>query len=320
MSRLGKIIGGSVAALAIALGAVVASVWTGDVPVEALKARYADKSSQFIRLDGMAVHVRDEGNKADPIPIVLLHGTGSSLQAWDGWTSRLKAKRRIIRLDRPGFGLTGPSPSGDYSLDYYVGFLARLLDQLGVRGPAVIVGNSSGGYMAWRFAVAHPERVARLVLIDPAGYPRSTPLPSNLSMTMNPRMDIITQHVLSESLVRRGLEASYGDPSRVTNADVQRYYDMTRREGNRAATGATLRESTGHENASLINEVKVPTLIMWGTKDMVIPANPDAEEFHRRIAGSTLVMLPGVGHLGQEEDPPGTVAAFERWLGSTTDW
>ncbi|WP_186172352.1 alpha/beta fold hydrolase [Burkholderia gladioli] len=309
------IVGGAV----LAFVAVTANVWKSDVPVESLKTRYADSSSQFIELDGMMVHVRDEGNKDDPTPIVLLHGTGSSLQAWDGWTSQLKAKRRVIRLDRPGFGLTGPNPSGDYSMEYYVGFLARLLDQLRIRNPAIIVGNSSGGYMAWRFAVAYPDRVSKLVLIDPAGYPRSTPLPSNLAMAMNPRMDIITQHILPISSVRKGLEASYGDPSRITTTDVQRYYDITRRKGNRAALGATLRQSTGHENPDLINQVKASTLVMWGTKDTVIPASPDAEEFHHRIAGSTLVMLPGVGHLGQEEDPIGTVATFERWLGSSTD-
>lgn len=308
-----------ISGVVLALAAMAASAWRGDVPVEALKTRYADSSSQFIELDGMMVHVRDEGNRDDPIPIVLLHGTGSSLHAWDAWTSRLKAKHRVLRLDRPGFGLTGPNPSGDYSMKYYADFLARLLDQLHVKDPVIVVGNSSGGYMAWRFAEAYPDRVARLALIDPAGYPRSMPLPSDLTMAMNPRMDFITQHILPMSSVRKGLKFYYGDPSRITDTDVQRYFDITRREGNRAALGATLRESTGHENPDLIDRVKAPTLVMWGTKDAVIPPSPDAEEFHRRIVGSTLVMLPGVGHLGQEEDPDGTVAAFQRWLGSPTD-
>ena len=65
-------------------------------------------------------------------------------------------------------------------------------------------------------------------------------------------------------------------------------------------------------------EVKVPTLILWGTKDTITPANPDAEEFHRRIAGSVYVELPGVGHVAQEEDPTGTLAACKRWLASAS--
>jgi pimeloyl-ACP methyl ester carboxylesterase len=224
-------------AIAVVIAAILGSVWKSDVTVDELKPKYADSSSRFLRIDGMSVHVRDQGRRDDPLPIVLLHGTGSSLHAWDGWTSRLQGKHRVIRLDRPGFGLTGPHPNGDYSMAYYVGFLESLLDRMGVRGPAIIVGNSSGGYMAWRFAAKHPDRVAKLVLIDPAGYPRSTPLPANLLMAMDPRMDIITHHLLPVSQVRKGLEASYGNPSRVTDADVQRYYDITRREGNRAALG-----------------------------------------------------------------------------------
>ncbi|WP_367182572.1 alpha/beta fold hydrolase [Edaphobacter sp.] len=67
---------------------------------------------------------------------------------------------------------------------------------------------------------------------------------------------------------------------------------------------------------SSIDQVKVPTLILWGTKDKIIPATPDAEQFHQRIAGSKLVMLPEDGHVAQEEDPNGTLAVFRQWLTS----
>lgn len=311
-----RIILGLVVVVILLFVVVIASLWKPDVTVDSLKLRWAQAPSQFVALDGMQVHVRDEGRRDDPTPIVLLHGTGSSLQTWNDWANLLKATHRVIRFDRPGFGLTGPNPSGDYSMDYYSGFLERLLDQLKVKGPVILVGNSSGGYMAWRFAVAHPHRVARLVLISPAGYPRSVPLPQGLQMAMNPRMDFITHHILPKSQVRKGAEESYGDPSRLTDDTVDRYYDLTRRKGNRTALGQTLRAAIGHEAPSSIDQVKVPTLILWGTKDKIIPATPDAEQFHQRIAGSKLVMLPEDGHVAQEEDPNGTLAVFRQWLTS----
>ncbi len=298
--------------------AIIASVWKPDVSVDSLKSRWAQSPSQFIDLDGMQVHLRDEGRRDDATPVVLLHGTGSSLHTWDGWVERLKATHRVIRFDRPGFGLTGPNPSGDYTMNYYSGFLERLLYRLGVDGPVILAGNSSGGYMAWHFAVAHPNRVAKLLLIAPAGYPRSTPLPRYLAGAMNPKMDFITNHILPKSQVRKGAEKSYGDPSRLTDETVDRYYDLTRRAGNRAAFGQTLRASVGSQNADAINKVKLPTLILWGTKDAINPPNPDAEQFHQRIAGSTVVMLPSVGHVAQEEDPDGTVAVFNQWLARGT--
>ncbi|MDE1177524.1 MAG: alpha/beta hydrolase [Edaphobacter sp.] len=243
-----RIILGLVVVVILLFVVAIASLWKPDVTVDSLKLRWAQAPSQFVALDGMQIHVRDEGRRDDPTPIVLLHGTGSSLQTWNDWANLLKATHRVIRFDRPGFGLTGPNPSGDYSMDYYSGFLERLLDQLNVNGPVILVGNSSGGYMAWRFAVAHPHRVARLVLISPAGYPRSVPLPQGLQMAMNPRMDFITHHILPKSQVRKGAEESYGDPSRLTDDTVDRYYDLTRRKGNRTALGQTLRAAIGHED------------------------------------------------------------------------
>ncbi len=312
MSRVLIVISVAVLAVVVLLVVAAASLWTPDRPLEALKARWATPPSQFIDLDGMQVHVRDEGPRGDPTPIVLLHGTGSSLQTWQGWVDNLKGEHRVISLDRPGSGLTGPNPSGDYSMAYYAGFLDRLLDRLHVER-AIVVGNSSGGYMAWRFAAAYPARVARLVLISPGGYPRSTPLPSGLRMAMSPAMSPILQHILPKSQVWKSARASYGDPSKVTPATVERLYEMALRPGNRKAVGQALRASYGNEKPEMINTVKAPTLILWGTKDTTIPPHPAAEAFHQRIAGSTLVMLPGDGHVSQEEDPQGTVAAFKAW-------
>jgi len=148
----------------------IALTWRNDKPVEELKARWAQPPSQFLAVAGMQIHVRDEGPRNDPAPVVLLHGTSASLHTWDGWAAALRDQRRVIRLDLPGFGLTGPNPANDYSLDSYVQVVTTLLNQMGVRR-FVVAGNSLGGGIAWSLAHAHPLRVDRLILVDASGYP-----------------------------------------------------------------------------------------------------------------------------------------------------
>lgn len=297
--------------------AVVAAAynWTRDRSVEKLKARWASSPSRFIEMDGMQVHIRDEGPVDDPTPIVLIHGTGSSLHTWQGWADQLKATHRVISLDRPGFGLTGPNPTGNYTMAYYADFMRRFLDRMNVRR-AILVGNSSGGRVAWRLAAASPDRVARLVLISPGGYPRTTPLPLGLRLSMSPVFGPILLHILPRSAVEKSLRAAYGDPSKVTPELVDRNIEVTSREGNRAALGATLRQALESDDSSLLRKITAPTLILWGTRDTVIPPS-DTERFHDDIPGSVVKLLPGVGHLAQEEDPAGTVAALNQFLADT---
>ncbi len=165
--RKGFIIG----ALVLTLFAIPAMIWGHrDIPVEELKSRYANASSRFAPIEGMSVHYRVEGNESDSIPLVLLHGTGASLHTWDGWVNEMKASRKLIRLDLPAFGLTGPSPSRKYDIDLYYQVVIQLLDRLGV-DQVDIAGNSLGGCVAWYTALQSPGRVRKLVLIDAVGYP-----------------------------------------------------------------------------------------------------------------------------------------------------
>ena len=138
-------------AVAIAVGSLllvaaiaIAALVRPDIPLEALLPEYGAPPSQFVELEGMRIHYRDEG--AGP-PLVLLHGFGSSLHTWDGWVRQLTGTRRLIRLDLPGFGLTGPAPDGDYRAERYVHVVAALLDRLGV-DRTDIAGNSLGGRTA----------------------------------------------------------------------------------------------------------------------------------------------------------------------------
>ena len=285
--------------------------------VEELKARWAPPPSTFLEVLGLNVHLRDEGPREDQNPIVLLHGTGSSLHAWEGWGQALNARRRVIRYDLAGFGLTGPSPDGTYALDSDVRLLVAILDQLGV-ARCVLGGNSLGGAIAWRTALAHPARVEKLILVDAGGYPpHATSIPLGFWLARLARLPFfgaLLEHILPRSLVEQGFRSIYGDPSKVTQEQIDRSVALTLRAGNRRALLARAQQRRTGILAERIPELKLPTLILWGGRDRLIPPE-DAERFHREIAGSTLAMFEDLGHAPEEEDPARTVAAVKRFLG-----
>ena len=135
------------------------------LPREAMIARYADAASRFADIEGVRVHYKDEG--AGPA-ILLVHGTFGDLGDWDGWARVLTPHYRVIRLDLPAFGLTGPVPSGNYSVDRMLSLVDALMDRLGVERLA-IAGVSYGGLTAFRYAATRIERVTGLVLANSAG-------------------------------------------------------------------------------------------------------------------------------------------------------
>ena len=176
----------------------------------------------------------------------------------------LQDRYRVISLDLPGFGLTGPFPHGDYRIHRYSAFLARLLDRLEVPR-ASLAGNSFGGQLAWQFTVDHPERVERLVLIDAAGYPReSTSVPLGFRLAGMPALRPIMSRILPRSLIETSVRNVYGDPSKPSDALIERYYQLALREGNRAALRARFEQAWDGVDASRIGEIKAPTLIIWG--------------------------------------------------------
>lgn len=300
---------GLLALLAIGLSAT----WAPDQPVSALAPRWAQPPSQFMAVAGLNVHLRDEGPKDDPLPIVLLHGTSSSLHTWDGWVDGLKAQRRVIRFDLPGFALTGPTADHDYTIGTYVRFVIAMLDALRVPR-AVIAGNSLGGYIAWSTAAAHPDRIDRLILVDASGYPpKPQSVPIGFRIARTPGLNRLFRSTLPRSLIESSVKNVYGDPSKVTPELVDRYSDMTLREGNRIAVSHRLQQGyTG--DPALIRALRQPTLIIWGGRDRLIPLE-HGERFARDIAGSKLVIFDSLGHVPQEEDPARTVAAVRTFLG-----
>jgi pimeloyl-ACP methyl ester carboxylesterase len=300
--------------LILAAGIFIAANWAPEKSVAELQARWAPPPSTFIDIAGMKVHVRDEGPRDDSSPIVLMHGTGSSLHAWNGWADALKDKRRVIRFDLPGYGLTGPSPDSIYGLDRDVAVVIALLDKLGIEH-CVLGGNSLGGAVTWRTALAHPTRVEKMILVDAGGYPfHSTSIPIGFRLARLPGVGWLMQNTLPRSLVEQGWRNVVGDPKSVTPQMIERSIELTQREGNRRALIDRFKQRPTVLLSHRIKELKQPTLVMWGGRDRLIPPD-DAERFHRDIEGSTLVIFDDLGHAPEEEDPARSVAAVKKFLG-----
>ena len=291
------------------------AVWAPDLPLEHLKERWAQPPSTFIEINGQQVHLRDEGPRHDPLPILLVHGTSASLHTWQGWAEGLRGTRRVVRFDLPGFGLTGPNRQDDYSIDRYVLFVRSIAARLGI-DRFVIAGNSLGGQVAWATAVALPGRVQGLILVDGAGLAAPDgDVPLAFKVARMPVLRTVAQHVLPRGLVETSLRRLYGDPAKVTPELVDLYIGMARREGNREALGHRLAQAGTGPDPALLRKIEVPTLILWGERDRLLPPAL-GERFARDIPGARLVVLEGLGHMPQEEDPRRTLVEVRRFLGS----
>ncbi|MCC2615783.1 alpha/beta hydrolase [Aestuariibacter halophilus] len=281
--------------------------YQADIPVETLKSKYTTEASAFVNVMGVETHYRKEGKGP---AIVLLHGTASSLHTWDGWASNLSQDHTVIRLDLPAFGLTGPNPDSDYSLRYYRSFLHQFLSTLGY-SQVILAGNSLGGGIAWDYALHYPQQVERLILVNTAGYPQAE-LPRALRLARNPLTAPLLEFLTPRALVARNVREVYGEPQRVTDEQIDRYWDMLLREGNRHAF--VVRANTTYNYAvDRLPELLMPTFILWGSEDRWI-APQNAARFGDTIQSASVRVVEGAGHIPMEERPEETVRMVREFL------
>jgi pimeloyl-ACP methyl ester carboxylesterase len=300
-------------AVFIGIFALLAFLYKSDIPFGELKNKYTNEQSKFINIQGVYVHYRDEGNQNDSIPLVLIHGTSSSLHTWDSIVPALVGKKRIIRLDLPAFGLTGPHPQRDYSINFYNQFIDAFLNAIGVQ-QYIIAGNSLGGSIAWNQALAYPNKVKQLVLINSGGYPKknekgnigfklaSTPVVGDVLLKFTPR-----------GIIRKSVEDVYSDKAKVNEVLVQRYFDLLLREGNRNATLDIFKQRIIFGSSERIKNIKTPTLIIWGEDDQLIDVS-NAYLFEKDIQNSQLVIIPKTGHVPMEENSSAFLAAINQFI------
>ncbi|MDT0595090.1 alpha/beta fold hydrolase [Glaciecola petra] len=310
MQTLLKLIGLLLALSCIAIAGFMWIYNEPDRPVVELVERWTDEHSQFINIDGMQVHVNDQGPKSDPVPLLLLHGTSASLHTWNGWVDEIKKQspqpRRIVRFDMQAFGLTGPHPNNDYSIQSYANTVRAVMDALNIE-KAIIAGNSLGGYVAWATAVIFPERVDRLILIDASGLPfKAKSIPLAFKIASSPVMSAILGNTLPRFVIRQSIENVYSDNSKISDDLVKRYFELTLREGNRDALEQRFKQTQANDFAKRVSEIKQPTLILWGEYDNLIPVAL-GDEFNQLIPNSELIVFGKLGHVPQEEDPYQTV-------------
>lgn len=308
-----RIVGLLAVVLVLALTALIWRAWEPDRSVDSLRERWAPPPSQFIDIESLHVHVRDVGPRDDARPIVLLHGTSASLHTWEAWVATLSKRHRVITLDLPGFGLTGASDDGDVSIAQTLRVLHTLLEKLEVKQP-VIAGNSYGGRIAWEYAVAYPGEVSALVLVDSSGYPlQSKSVPIGFRIARTPGLRRLAQKLLPRSVIEDSVRNVYFDPSKVTPDIVDRYFELTLREGNRVALARRFEQVPLAGDTEKLKSLQVPTLILWGEEDRLIPLE-NGKKFDAELPVSELVVFPHVGHVPQEEAPAESVAAVEKWL------
>jgi pimeloyl-ACP methyl ester carboxylesterase len=289
--------------------ALLATAFRPDKAAAEVEAKYAGPNSHFAKVDGLRMHFTDTGTGP---PIVLLHGINANHRSFDGWVRDLSLDHRVITIDLPGHGLTGPDPSHRYSWREMAGLVAGLTAAIGLQR-FVLAGNSLGGAVALELALAHPEKLSALVLIDSIGAPERGPKPPALEALSRPLLGRLFAVLTPRSVVRRVLASTYADPGKLTGAQVDTYYDLLLRAGNRRAARAVLLKGAGQGLASRIDALRVPTLVFWGARDTwVAPAK--ADWFAANIPGATVVRFEDLGHLPMAEDPAATAKALRAFL------
>lgn len=276
---------------------------TSTVPYDELAKKYTNTSSQYMDINGLTIHYRIEGQGP---PLVLLHGVSSSLHTWDAWVEQLKGSYQVIRLDMPGFGLTGPDVnpgSKSENADYMVEVINTFTEKLGLTR-FFLVGNSLGGYFAWNFAAKYPSKLYKMVLMSATGYPQD--MPFWLGVASFPGIHWVTPHAMPRYLVNKTINSAYGNQEVVTDKVRERYFDMLQRRGNRASYVkhfVNMRDMVDDDSlGEKVQNVVVPTLLMWGAEDNWIPLDV-MRHFHRDLPYSEYLVYEGVGHLPMEEVP-----------------
>ena len=270
---------------------------------DAIAAKYECPSSRYMTVGGKRIHYCVEGRGP---ALVLLHGAMASLHTWQGWVQHLAPHYRIVRIDLPGFGLSDHRASDDYSPEHAVELIEQVRVFLSL-DRFFLAGSSLGGFFGWYYAAMHPERVEKLILIDPVGYPQK--LPPIVSFVSLPLVGELACWVSPRFLVEHNVRTAYGDPSLVSREVVDRYHGLLLRSGNRAAMVKTFRQLRAQSQDDAlsrnIQRVTAPTLLMWGERDRWVPLSL-LEAWRRDLPRATVKIYAGAGHIPMEEIPERT--------------
>lgn len=303
-------------AISLLLILTIALLWTADSDRENMVAKYGGQQALWAKTSaGQDIHYRDEGPKDAPA-LLLIHGSNASLHTWDDWVNRLKADYRLIRLDLPGHGLSGPHPERDYSAKAMIGAVQAIAQSADI-DQFTLIGSSMGGWVSWRFALAHPGQVSKLVLVSGSGpRPANTSkrnIPLGFRLAQIAGLNALMTKLTPRGLIEKSLTQSMVNPVFVTKERVDRYWELLRFPGNRQATLDRFRTDREEEFAQQLTEITAPTLLLWGREDGLVPYEV-GEVFDRKIPNSQLIIYDNIGHLPMVEHSTRTVQDLRRFL------
>lgn len=280
------------------------------IPLAELRQRYQTAHSRYVTLDGVQLHVDDRGS--GPV-VMLIHGHYQSLRIWDAWAQRLARDHRVIRIDMPPYGLSGPDASGRYSPRRVEQLIALLVRQEGLDRFS-IGGISTGSAIAMRYTLAHPDQVESLILVNAP----LVPIPPAMQPKTSAMLGFLENNLFRpiyrpKAFYRYLLNRLIANKAVLTDDLVQQTYDMHRKPGNAATldqfTSALRFEASDYgkrsqTTAQQLAAVRVPTLVLWGGAGSMLPVAVGCEV--TRTAGASrrmMVSFPGAGHFLPIEAP-----------------
>jgi pimeloyl-ACP methyl ester carboxylesterase len=284
----------------------------GTVPPEQL----ADPDSRFVEIEGLNVHYKTAGS-GEPY-LILLHGFGASLYSWHAVMQPLGQMGTVIAYDRPAFGLTerpmrwtginpyGPEANGD--------LLLGLMDHFQIR-QAILIGNSAGGTVAMSFALAHPDRVQALILVDPAVFSGGG-LPGWARPLWNtPQMNHLGP-LIARQIQKSGpelLRTAWHDLSKITPETMAGYTKPLRAENWDKALWFFSAASHDPGLTRRLSDFPMPVWIITGDDDRIVPTE-QSKRLAGEMPGAVLAVIPAAGHIPQEEQPEAFLGAVSGFL------
>lgn len=284
----------------------------GTQPPQAL----ADPDSLFIPVNGLRVHVKIQG-EGEPV-FFLLHGFGASLYSWNAVMPALADYGTVIAFDRPAFGLTerpltwqGRSP---YSPEAQVELVSGLMDHFGVE-KAVLVGNSAGGTIAMETALAYPERIEALILVDAAVYTGGGAPPWLRPLFATPQMRRLGP-LFVRQIQKQGMELlrlAWHDPSRIPAETIALYQKPLKVENWDKALWELALASRQSDLSDRLSEFQMPCLVITGDDDRIVPT-AESVRLARELPNARLAVIENAGHVPHEEQPEAFLEAVADFL------
>jgi len=299
--------------LALVLVATLIAVWAyRDIPRDQLEAKYMNSESRFMNVAGVRIHYRDEGPRDAPA-VLLIHANFASLLGWEPWVEALRDNYRVVRFDMTSHGLTGPDPTGDYTLERTMELTEKFVDAVGLKN-FTIGGTSLGGTVSVIYTTKHPERIDNLILLSPGSLEGKEQQKRRGTV---PDAAYVLKYIMPRALPEFMLTGGFSDKSKLTDELIDRWYELWRLQGQREAQLDRLSQYDSGDIFSVYRAVNVPVLLLWGEDNQTAKYEQHEEVLHllENAASINFLSYPGVGHMAVQEAGATIALDVDNFLG-----